>query len=288
MTAFSETLLEVEGLAVEYPRHRQEPFRAVDRVSFTIGAGETVGLVGESGSGKSTIGRAILGLTSPAAGSIRFAGQEITHATARERRLLSRQLQVVFQDPFSTLNPVKSIRRTLVEPFLAHRREPDIAAVDSDERVQEVLEQVGLSPDMADRYPNEFSGGQRQRIAIARAIMLRPKLVICDEAVSALDVSVQAQVVNLLADLQEQLGVSYLFISHDLAVVRHLSHRIVVLRRGRVVESGSAEQVYGHPEHPYTQALLAAAPVPDPAVQRGRSVQFAAARMAAGDPEPIP
>jgi peptide/nickel transport system ATP-binding protein len=279
-------VLEVDRLTVAYPRRRQASLTAVDEVSFTIGEGETIGLVGESGSGKSTIGKAILGLVEPSAGSIRFDGQDITNASRGERRQLSRHVQVVFQDPFSSLNPAKNIRRTLLEPFLAHRHDPAVAALDPDKRVREVLEHVGLPSTVCDRYPGEFSGGQRQRIAIARALMLQPKLVICDEAVSALDVSVQAHVVNLLADLQAETGVSYLFISHDLAVVRHLSHRIVVLRRGQVVEAGTAGQVYLRPQHPYTQALLAAAPLPDPAVQRGRSVQFAAGPAAAADLPP--
>lgn len=288
----AQALLEVDGLTVEYPRRRLgpfrgvDPFRAVDQVGFAIDAGQTVGLVGESGSGKSTIGRAILGLTPAGSGTIRFRGKDITHASSPQRRALSREIQVVFQDPVSSLNPARTIRRTLVEPFLAHRRDPAVAALDPAERVRDVLEQVGLPATAADRYPGEFSGGQRQRIAIARALMLKPRLVICDEAVSALDVSVQAQVVNLLADLQAELGVSYLFISHDLAVVRHLSHRIVVLCRGQVVEAGTAEGIYRRPQHPYTRALLAAAPVPDPAVQRGRSMTFAAARAAAGAPAP--
>lgn len=263
-------LLDVRGLVVEFDvGHGQPPFRAVDDVSLAVGPSETVGLVGESGSGKSTIGRAILGLTRPTAGSIALAGREISRATYRERRRLSSELQVVFQDPFSSLNPTRTIGQTLAEPLRLH------AKVSSDEtrkRVREVLGKVGLDAEAVDRYPAQFSGGQRQRIAIARALIVRPQIVICDEPVSALDLSVQAQVLNLLRDLQEEFGLSYLFISHDLEVVRNLCHRVVVLYRGRVMEQGDAGVVHADPVHPYTRALLEAAPVPDPEEQRRRRI----------------
>jgi peptide/nickel transport system ATP-binding protein len=262
-------ILELRDLVVEFTRRRgAPPLRAVDGVSFDVRAGETVGLVGQSGSGKTTIGRAILGLVAPTAGSILFDGREITHAGFRERRALSAHLQVVFQDPYSSLNPTRKIGQTLAEPLTVHLK---LGKEEIAERVREGLERVGLPAGAAERYPAQFSGGQRQRIAIARALMLSPRLVICDEPVTALDLSVQAQVLNLLAELQRELALSYLFIAHDLAVVRYLSHRIVVLNKGRVVESGPADEVYRRPTHPYTQALLAAAPVPDPAIQRGRS-----------------
>jgi len=273
-------ILDVSDLRVEYSQGRRvPPLKAVDGVSLTVAEGETVGLVGESGSGKSTIGRAVLGLTPVRDGAVRFEGTDITHAGLRERRALSDRLQVVFQDPYSSLNPTRTIGRTLSEPLLVHR---DLHRDETAEQVRAMLARVGMPEDAADRYPGQFSGGQRQRIAIARALMLSPRLVICDEPVSALDLSIQAQVLNLLAELQRELSLSYLFIAHDLAVVRHLSHRIVVLYRGRIMESGPAAQVYGSPRHPYSEALLAAAPVPDPDAQRERN----AARLiaAAGPP----
>ncbi|MEV3992651.1 oligopeptide/dipeptide ABC transporter ATP-binding protein [Streptomyces sp. NPDC049837] len=264
-----QPLLDVEDLTVEFRRRRRTPpLRAVDGVSLSIAAGETVGLVGESGSGKSTLGRAVLGLSPVHSGRIRFEGRDITHASPRTRRELSARLQVVFQDPYSSLNPARTIGQALAEPLMVHRRTDQRQAR---ERIRTMLERVGMPPDTAHRYPGQFSGGQRQRIAIARALMLEPRLVICDEPVSALDLSIQAQVMNLLADLQKDLGLSYLFIAHDLPVVRHLSHRIVVLYRGRVMESGPAEAVYADPVHPYTQALLAAVPEPDPRAQRART-----------------
>jgi oligopeptide/dipeptide ABC transporter ATP-binding protein len=263
-----ESLLDVSELSVDFSRGwRRAPLRAVDEVSFSIAPGETVGLVGESGSGKTTIGRAILGLAPIAGGTVRFAGDDVSKASHRQRRDLSADLQVVFQDPYSSLNPTRTIGQTLAEVLRVHGRH---SAADVRGRVQTMLERVGLTADAASRYPAQFSGGQRQRVAIARALMKEPRLVICDEPTSALDLSVQAQVLNLLRDLQRDLGVSYLFISHDLAVVRHLSHRIIVLYQGRIMEQGEAGTVYANPRHPYTQALLAAAPVPDPAQQRQR------------------
>ena len=261
-------LLDVRGLSVEFNVGRRRPrLRAVDDVSFTIAPEETVGLVGESGSGKTTIGRAILGLTPITAGKVVFAGAEITAVGDRERRRLSRELQVVFQDPYSSLNPTRTIGQTLAE---MHRSDPGVDRAETQRRVRWWLERVGLPPDAASRYPAQFSGGQRQRIAIARALMVQPRLVICDEAVSALDLSVQAQVLNLLADLQAEFKLGYLFIAHDLAVVRHVSHRIIVLYRGRIVEHGEARAIYDAPAHPYTRALLAAGPQPDPELQRRR------------------
>jgi peptide/nickel transport system ATP-binding protein len=261
-------LLSVADLTVTFSQGRRvPPLRAVDGVSLDVAAGETVGLVGESGSGKSTLGRAILGLVRADSGKIRFDGEDITHATRRRRRELSARLQVVFQDPYSSLNPARTVGQTLEEPLLVHQRTRHAGARD---QVAAMLERVGLSADAADRYPGRFSGGQRQRIAIARALMSSPELVICDEPVSALDLSVQAQIMNLLAELQRELSVGYLFVGHDLAVVRHASHRIVVLYRGQVMEAGPAAQVHDHPAHPYTRALLDAAPLPDPEAQRAR------------------
>jgi oligopeptide/dipeptide ABC transporter ATP-binding protein len=261
-------LLDVRGLTVEYATgRRRPPVLAVDDVSLTVDHGETVGLVGESGSGKSTIGRAVLGLTRPRKGRILFDGRDITHAARLERRALSREVQVVFQDPASSLNPVKRVGETLSEPLLVHERLGRDAAV---ARVEDMLELVGLPREASRRYPAQFSGGQRQRIAIARALMVSPRLVICDEPVSALDLSIQAQVLNLLVEIQAQRRLSYLFIAHDLSVVYYLCQRIIVLYRGRVMEQGPAEAVYRSPAHPYTRALLASAPVPDPSVQRAR------------------
>lgn len=263
----SEALLNVRGLRVDYGRGRGA-VRAVDDVSLSMAPGETVGLVGESGSGKSTIGRAIVGLTPVADGAITFAGEDITHAGRGRRRELSASLQMVFQDPYSSLNPAKTVGATLAEPLLARR---EISSRERPALVLRALARVGLEPEAARRYPAQFSGGQRQRIAIARALVVSPRLVVCDEPVSALDLSIQAQVMNLLADLQAELGLSYLFIAHDLSVVRYLSQRIVVLYRGQVMESGPAATVYSRPAHPYTQALIAAAPIPDPKAARARA-----------------
>lgn len=255
-------LLELDQLTVEYGRRRgRAPLRAVDQVSLYVDPAETVGLVGESGSGKSTIGRAIVGLVPVTAGAIRFGGREITRARPRERRRLGADLQVIFQDPYSSLNPARTVGQALAEPLTIHR---GLSRAQIGEQVGGMLRRVGLSPDAARSYPRHFSGGQRQRIAIARALMLSPRFVICDEAVSALDLSVQAQVLNLLLELQRDLSLSYLFISHDLGVVRHMSHRIVVLQRGRVVEQGPADRIHESPTHPYTKALTAAELSPDP------------------------
>ena len=278
--------LDVRALTVEFRRHRHTPpLRAVDGVSLRIDAGETLGLVGESGSGKSTLGRAILGLTPTASGSVHFDGKDITHAGPRERRALSSRMQVVFQDPYSSLNPTRSIGRTLAEPLLVHRK---LSRTETDTQVRSMLDLVGMPGDTADRYPSQFSGGQRQRIAIARALMLSPDLVICDEPVSALDLSIQAQVMNLLGELQRELRLGYLFIAHDLAVVRHLSHRVMVLYRGQVMETGPAAHVYTHAAHPYTQALLAAAPVPDPQQQHARRAARTATSLQPPNPAGCP
>jgi oligopeptide/dipeptide ABC transporter ATP-binding protein len=263
-------LLDIRDLVVEYQPGRKTVTRAVSGVSMQVQPGETVGLVGESGSGKSTLGNAVLGLVPIRQGTIVFDGTDITHARYRERRALSEHLQVVLQDPYSSLNPVRTIGQTLEEPLNVHRT---LRRIDRDELVRTMLQRVGLPAEAAGWYPAQFSGGQRQRIAIARALILSPRLVICDEPVSGLDLSVQAQILNLLLALQREFRLSYLFISHDLAVVRHVSHRIAVLYRGHVVEAGPAAQVYQAPGHPYTQALLAASPTPDPDDQEKRRAE---------------
>jgi ABC-type glutathione transport system ATPase component len=264
----TEPLLVVDRLEVEYPvkGFRRKPFRALKGVSLDILPGECVGLVGESGSGKTTLGRAVLGLAPVTGGSIRFKGAEIGHLTRRQRRELSSDIQVVFQDPYSSLNPSLTIEQSLTEPL----RVKKVSAVDASQRVRKLLDQVGLPSNAATRLPREFSGGQRQRIAIARALALSPQLIVCDEPVSALDLSTQARVLDLFKDIQEQTGVAYLFVSHDLAVVRHLSHRVAVMYRGEIVEYGPGDKVTSDPEHPYTQRLLLAAPVPDPVLQEQR------------------
>lgn len=257
-------LLEVEELTVRYARGRRTS-TALDGVSLQVAAGETVGLVGESGSGKSTLGKAALGQVRPACGRIRFDGADITALTGRRRRHLSQRMQVVFQNPYSSLNPQRTVGQSIAETLEAQR--PRLGGAEVRARVAEVLELVGLPADVAERFPGSFSGGQRQRIAIARALAPRPDLIICDEAVSALDLSIQAQVLNLLIRLQDDLGIAYLFITHDLAVVRHLCHRVVVLQQGRIVETGVSAQVCAEPQHSYTRRLLECAPVADPDVQ---------------------
>jgi peptide/nickel transport system ATP-binding protein len=260
-------LLALRAVTVNYGRGRRVQDNAVTEVSLDIGPGETLALVGESGSGKSTVGNAVLGLVPITSGRVTFDGEDITHVPARRRRELTRHIQPIFQDPYGSLNPVRTVRQTLIEPLLAHDRPTTAQAR---ERVAEALQRVGLELDAADRYPAEFSGGQRQRIAIARALMPGPRLIVCDEPTSALDLSVQAQVLNLLGRLRRELGVSYLFITHDLAIIRHVADRVAVLYRGRIVETGPTAQVCDEPREPYTQALLAAAPVPDPVEQRRR------------------
>jgi ABC-type glutathione transport system ATPase component len=226
-----------------------------------------------SGSGKSTIGKAVLGLVPVAGGRIFFDGEDITRCTRRRRRQLTGEIQVIFQDPYGSLNPVRTIGSTLTEPLSVH--EPRLGTREARARVEEALGLVGMSPDVAARLPGEFSGGQRQRIAIARVLVLRPRLIVCDEAVSSLDLSVQAQVLNLLDEFRDRLGVSYLFISHDLGVVHHIASRVAVLYGGRLVELDATDRIWEHPQHPYTAMLQAAAPVPDPAGQRERRAAFA-------------
>jgi oligopeptide/dipeptide ABC transporter ATP-binding protein len=274
-----EPLLEVRDLAVEYSRgwRGRHSTRAVDGVSLEIREGESVGLVGESGSGKTSIGAAILGLAPIAAGGVAFDGEDVTAARASRRRQLAAQMQAIFQDPYSSLNPVRTIAQTLAEPLIAQR---GIGRAEIHERIGEMLVRVGLDAEAARRYPSQFSGGQRQRIAIARALIVSPRLVVCDEAVSALDLSVQAQVLNLLLELQQELSLSYLFISHDLDVVRHMTDRVIVLYRGRVMEAGESERVCSEPTHPYTRALLMAVPVPHPELQTARR----AARLGTREP----
>jgi oligopeptide/dipeptide ABC transporter ATP-binding protein len=270
----SGNVLEISDLSVSYSQGIGRPrLKAVQGVSLSVAPGETLSIVGESGSGKSTIGSAILGLNNIDNGSIRLNGEEIAGVTGRGRRGVSARLQAVFQDPYSSLDPARTIRDSVSEPL---RAEKGLSSVDVRERVDEVLRRVGVDPTLASRYPSAFSGGQRQRISIARALVRKPALVVCDEAVSALDVSVQAQVLNLLDELQEEASTSYVFISHNMAVVRHISDRIVVLYRGQVMEEGPAEDVADRPAHPYTRSLLAAVPVPDVPAQRARRAARAA------------
>lgn len=261
----TEPALEIRDLVVYYGK-RGHGVPAVDGVSFGIAPGETLGLVGESGSGKSTIGKAVLGLQPPTWGTIRLQGRDITRATTRERRVVAIDLRVVFQDPYSSLNPAQTIGQTLVEPLRLVR----VPKAEQWRRAAETLRSVGLPEDALQRRPARFSGGQRQRIAIARALVCKPKVIVLDEPVSALDLSTQAQVLNLLADLRDQHQLALLFIAHDLAVVRFLAQRVVVLYRGQVMESGPVEEITQHARHPYTVALNAAAPVPNPAKQARR------------------
>ena len=273
--AADEPILRVEDLKVHFPvtkgiliQHRVATVKAVDGVSFTIRRGETLGLVGESGSGKSTTGLAVLRMLTPTAGRIIFEGQDIALHKGAELLSVRRRMQMVYQDPYGSLNPRMTIRNIVGEPLAVHGLDGDKAA--TRDKVAALIASVGLLPDMADRYPHEFSGGQRQRIGIARAIALEPSLLIADEPVSALDVSIQAQVINLFMDLQERLGLTYLFIAHDLAVVRHISTRIAVMYLGRIVEIADRDDLYRSPLHPYTEALMAAVPVADPEVEARR------------------
>jgi len=254
-------LLTIDNVEVTYKgKGLKKDFKALKGVSLDIRAGECVGLVGESGSGKTTLGRAVLGLAPVTGGSIKLEGKEIAHASRSERKEISKDVQVVFQDPYSSLNPAMSIEQILTEPMLVR----NWTKADANMRVRELLDSVGLPTDAADRRPREFSGGQRQRIAIARALALEPKLIVCDEPVSALDLTTQSRVLDLFLEIQQRTGVAYLFISHDLAVVRHLSHRVAVMYQGEIVEWGDGEQVTSNPQHPYTKRLMMAAPVPNP------------------------
>jgi ABC-type oligopeptide transport system ATPase subunit len=267
-------LLEVRGLTKEFSRRQglfQKPaiVRAVDGVTFTIDEGETFGLVGESGSGKTTTGRCILRLIEPTSGEVRFRGEDVLTFSRTRMRQARRDMQIVFQDPYSSLNPRMRVRDIVEEPLIIHRTGP---RAERRARVEALFELVGLDPSQLTRYPHQFSGGQRQRIGLARALALNPSLIIADEPVSALDVSVQAQVVNLLMDLQERLKLTYLFIAHDLRLVRHICDRVAVMYLGRIVEMGVTERLFEAPAHPYTRALLSAIPVPDPTAERRRIV----------------
>jgi len=272
-------LLEVRDLVVRYDK-KSAP--AVDGVSFTIARGETLGLVGESGSGKTTIGRAILGLQAVTSGQILFEGRDITNASPAERRALHGDLRAVFQDPFSSLNPRRPVGDAIEEPL----RVAGMPKVEREVRVREALEAVGLPGSASERYPRQFSGGQRQRIAIARALVTEPRLVVCDEAVSALDLSTQAQVLNLLADLRDGNDLGYLFIAHDISVVEFLAQRVVVLYRGQIMEEGATADVIRDPQHPYTRVLMAASPVPDPDEQARRRAAWSALKAESADVRP--
>lgn len=279
-----EPLLEVEGLRKSYPVRKNvlgrttEHFHAVRDVSFEFGRGETLGIVGETGAGKSTVGRLALRLIEPDAGSIRFDGIDLNTLSRRELRATRRRMQMIFQDPFSSLDPRMSIRATVGEPFQIHQ---GLKGAELDARILELLERVGMRADHLDRYPREFSGGQLQRIAIARALATEPEFIVCDEPVAALDVSIQAQVLNLLIDLQVERGLSYLFISHDLSLVRFLAHRVAVMCQGEIVEIGTTEEIFSDPKHPYTRKLLSAVPVARPTrVSRRPSM--------GEEPDPVP
>jgi len=267
----SEPLLTVKDLVVEYPGRglRPKPFRALNGVSIHIYPGETLGLVGESGSGKTTLGRAVLGLAPVTEGTITLEGSDISHISRQARRRVSKNVQVVFQDPFTSLNPVMEIGSILAEPLLAQ----GIPRPEAKQRISELLDQVGLPSDAARRLPREFSGGQRQRVAIARALAISPRLIVCDEPVSALDLSTQSRVLALFSEIQDRTGVAYLFVSHDLAVIRAISHRVAVMYKGEIVEEGSADVVTSDPVHSYTRRLLLAAPVPDPDDQSRRRLE---------------
>jgi peptide/nickel transport system ATP-binding protein len=276
----SDALLEVTDLVKHFPVKRGvlidrevDQVRAVDGIGFELARGETLGLVGESGSGKSTACRAVLQLIEPTSGSVKFEGREIAGLSRRQMRPLRREMQMIFQDPYASLNPRKRVGQIVGDPL---KRQGVASGSELRSRVQELLERVGLASEHYNRFPHEFSGGQRQRIGIARALSLKPKLVICDEPVSALDVSIQAQIVNLLDDLQDEFGMAYLFVAHDIGVVRHIADRIAVMNEGKIVEQGSADQVCEHPRDDYTKKLLEAVPIPDPRESRERRERAAA------------
>ncbi|HET7121436.1 MAG TPA: ATP-binding cassette domain-containing protein [Solirubrobacterales bacterium] len=280
-TASGGALLEVSDLVKWFPiksglliDRTVDHVKAVDGVSFSVQRGETLGLVGESGSGKSTACRAVLQLVAPTSGSVRFEGREIAGLSRREMRPLRGEMQMIFQDPYASLNPRKRVGQIVGDPL---RRQKEASGSELRKRVQGLLERVGLSAEHYNRFPHEFSGGQRQRIGIARALALNPKLVVCDEPVSALDVSIQAQIINLLDDLQDELGLAYLFVAHDIGVVRHISDRIAVMYEGKIVEQGSADEVCERPKDEYTKKLLAAVPIPDPRESRERRAQAGSA-----------
>jgi oligopeptide transport system ATP-binding protein len=282
----SQPLLTVTDLTKHFPvkegilvSRRVGEVKAVDGVSFEIPEGKTLGLVGESGSGKSTTGYCVLQLIKPTSGSVRFMGKELTELPRGEIRTLRREMQIVFQDPYSSLDPRMTVGDIVAEPLVVHRVGARRAR---QARVRELLDVVGFDPTYTNRYPHEFSGGQRQRIGIARALALGPKLIVCDEPVSALDVSIQAQILNLLKDLQNEFGLTYLFIAHDLAVVRSMSDRIAVMQAGKLVEEGPAEEVYETPREEYTKKLLTSVPVPDPRKMRARKAERRRAAAAAG------
>ena len=270
----STPILEVTNLAKYFPIQSQGIFsrvkgdnKAVNGISFTLNAGETLGLVGESGCGKSTAGRTILKLEEPTSGSIKFEGKDITNYSPSKMKPLRTQMQMIFQDPYSSLNPRHTIGAIISASYEIQKLTPDGGVKRA---VQELMERVGLNPEHFNRYPHEFSGGQRQRIGIARALALKPRFIVCDEPVSALDVSIQAQVINLLDDLRDDFGLSYLFIAHNLSVVQHISNRVAVMYLGKIMELAPTEELYQNPHHPYTQALLSAIPLPDPILERKR------------------
>ena len=271
MSTETEPLLSVRGLTKHFPVRQglraTGAVRAVDGLDFDVRPGETLGLVGESGCGKTTTGRMLVRLLEPTAGSIAIAGRDITHAKRGELRGLRQDLQIIFQDPYASLNPRHTVGRIVAMPLQVNRITPPGGVK---HRVQELLELVGLNPEHYNRYPHEFSGGQRQRIGIARALALKPKLIVADEPVSALDVSIQAQVINLLQDLQRDRGLAYLFIAHDLSVVEHIADRVAVMYLGKIVEIGTRNAIYGEARHPYTRALMSAVPIPDPTLERRR------------------